>query len=183
MAAIALISVAVLALLVAALFGALLELYRDVRQMRDALGILDRPLNVDIGPVAGTRPSAHGLPRALDSAASAVVLFLSPERCGTCRALAAGLGSPLPASLWIVLEARDAASAAEFLDAYGLAAAGRDGRIIVDVAGTIASRIGLTTSPVGLHLQNGVVTGATTVPSSRYLTSVLPTPIRLRHAG
>src|SRR5262245_35438570 len=47
-ATVALIAVAVLALLLAVLFGALLEMYRDVRQLRDALGILDRPLAVEI---------------------------------------------------------------------------------------------------------------------------------------
>ena len=182
MASVALISVAVLALLVAVLFAALLEMYRDVRQLRDVVGILDRPLGVDIGRVAGTRPSAHGLPRALDSAASAIVLFLS-DRCGTCRSLAIGLGKPLPAGLWVVLEARNAGSAAAFLDAYGLAGIARDGRMTVDVAGEIAGRIGLDTTPVGFRVENGVLTSATTVPSSRYLSSILPEPVRLRYAG
>jgi hypothetical protein len=177
-----LIAVAVLALLVAVLFGALLEMNRDVRQLRDAVGILDRPLTVDIGPVTGTRPSAHGLPWALDSATSAIVLFLS-ERCGTCRSLAAGLGRPLPTGLWVVLEARNTGSAAAFLDAYGLTGIAPDGRIVVDVAGEIAGRIGLDTTPVGFCVENGVPTGATTVPSSRYFTSILPEPIRLRHVG
>ena len=182
MVTVALISVAVLALLVFVLFGALLEMYRDVRQLRDAAGILDRPLNVDVGAVAGTRPSSHGLPPALDSVASAVVLFIS-ERCATCRALAKGFGRPLPAGLWVVLEARDAGSAAVFLDSHGLSGVAPDGRIIVDVAGQIALRIGLNTTPVGFRVENGVFTNATTVPSSRYLTSILPEPIRLKQAG
>src|SRR5262245_50776784 len=41
-ATLALICVALLSLFVAILFGALLELYRDVRQLRDVAGILDR---------------------------------------------------------------------------------------------------------------------------------------------
>jgi hypothetical protein len=183
MAAFTLILVGILALLVAVLLGALLEMYRDVRQLRDALGILDRPLSLDIGRVEGTLPSTHGLPQALDFAASAIVLFLSPERCGTCRALAAGLGKPLPEGLWVVLEARNAASAADFLDAFGLAGTKEEQRIIVDTEGKIAGRMGLNTSPVGLHLKNGKVTAATTVPSSRYLASILPTPLRLRQTG
>jgi hypothetical protein len=173
---------AVLALLVFVLFGALLELYRDVRQLRDVAGILDRPLNVDVGPVTGTRPSTHGLPAALDSAASAIVLFLS-ERCGTCRSLAAGFEKPLPVGLWVVLEARDVPSAAAFLESYGLTAVTSDRRVVVDVAGEIAGRIGLNTTPVGFRVENGVLTSATTVPSSRYLTSILPEPIRLKPVG
>ena len=43
------------------------ELFRDVRQLRDAAGILDRPLDVEIGTVAGARPSSVGLPDDLDS--------------------------------------------------------------------------------------------------------------------
>jgi hypothetical protein len=180
--ALALISVAVLALLVALLFGALLEMYRDIRQLRDAVGILDRPLAVDLGAVAGTRPSAYGLPSALDSAAAAVVLFLS-DRCETCRVLATGLQRPLPPGLWVVLEASTSTSAADFLQTHGLSATLADGRIILDVARDIAGRLGLDTTPVGIRLQDGVLTAATTVPSSRYLQSILPEPLRLRRAG
>lgn len=174
MATVALIGVGVLALFVAVLFGALVELFRDVRQMRDALGILDRPLTVDLGQVAGTRPSVHGLPRDLDGQPAAIVLFLS-ERCETCRALAAGLTHPLANGLWVVVEARDAASAAWFTEAFGLA----DERVTVDVDGAIAASMGLNTSPVGFRVEHGVLTSATTVPSSRYLMSILPEPVRL----
>ena len=167
-----------MALFVAALFGALVELFRDVRQMRDALGILDRPLNVDLGHVAGTRPSSHGLPRELDARHSAIVLFVS-ERCETCRALMAGLTRPLPNGLWVVIEARDAASATRFAEACELS----DERITIDVEGAIAQSIGLDTSPVGFRVEQGVLTSATTVPSSRYLTSILPEAVQLRHAG
>lgn len=182
MATVALIAVATLALFVAVLFGALLEMYRDVRQLREVVGILDRPLSVDIGRVAGTRPSVHGLPRGLDSGASSLVLFLS-ERCATCRSIAKGLGRPLPEGLWVVLEARNPDSAVVFLEAYGLKDLAPDGRIIVDVAGEVAGRIGLDTTPVCFRVEGGVLTSATTVPSSRYLNSILPQPIRLRYAG
>jgi hypothetical protein len=173
-----LIAVGILALFVAVLYGALVELFRDVRQMRDALGILDRPLNVDLGQVAGTQPSSHGLPEELDTQHSAIVLFLS-ERCATCSTLAAGLTPPLPNGLWIVIEARDAASAARFAEAYGLT----DKRIMIDVHGAIAASMGLNTSPVGFRVEHGVLTSATTVPSFRHLTSILPEPVRLRRAG
>ena len=179
MATVALISVAVLALLVFLLFGALLEMFKDVRQLREAVGILDRPLTVDVGGVAGTRPSMHGLPQALDSVPSAIVLFLS-EQCATCRSLAAGLVRPLPEGLWVVLEARDSSSATSFLDSYGLTSRTSDGRVVVDVAGKIARRIGLNTTPIGFRVVDGLLTHATTVPSSRYLTSIMPEPIRLK---
>ncbi|MEK6280404.1 MAG: hypothetical protein AABN95_08640 [Acidobacteriota bacterium] len=178
MVTIALIAVGVLALLVFVLFGALLEMYRDVRQLRDVVGILDRPLNVEVGAVAGTKPSKYGLPHSLDSSTSAIVLFLS-ERCATCRSLVAGLTKPLPLGLWVVLEAKDTAAAAAFLGTSALAGANSEERVIVDVAGSIAGRMGLNATPVGLRVEKGILTSATTVPSSRYLTSILPAPIRL----
>ncbi len=175
----ALIAVGVLGLLVFVLMGIVLELYRDVRQLRDVAGILDRPLDVDLGEVADTAPSGHGLPQALDSVASALVLFLS-DRCGTCHALAAGFGqNGLPSGLWVVLEARSPRSAEEFLAAHGLTAANTGGRLLVDPAGKIAERIGLRTTPVGFRVQDGRIAGATTVPSQRYLSSILPNVVRL----
>jgi hypothetical protein len=179
LATLALIAAGCLALLVFVLFGALLEMYRDVRQLRDVAGILDRPLDVDVKTIAGTKPSAYGLPHSLDSAASAIVLFLS-EHCGTCRSLAAGLQKPLPPGLWVVVDVKDPRSASDFLGAQAITGLFPEGRIIVDPAGEIVHRIGLDTTPVGLRVQNGLLASATTVPSSRYLTSILPEPIRLR---
>jgi hypothetical protein len=181
-AAIILIAVGVLALLVLALTGALLELYRDVRQMRDALGILDRPLVIDSSRVVGKRPSEVGLPSELDSAASALVLFLS-ERCTTCRAIAAGLARPLAEGLWIVVEGRSASAAEGFLDTYALRDIAPEGRVIVDVEDRIVARLGLNLSPAGFRVEHGRFAEATTVPSSRYLQSILPEPIRLRSVG
>jgi hypothetical protein len=173
------IVVGVLALVVFVLCGVVYELFRDVRQLRDVAGILDRPLDVEIGTVAGTRPSTYGLPQTLDSAASALVLFLS-DRCGTCRSLAAGLERHLPPGLWVVLEAENADSAVRFLESFELTRMTEDGRLVVDVAGAIAGRIGLDLTPVGFRVEDGRIVNATTVPSKRYLLSILPKPIRLR---
>jgi hypothetical protein len=175
------IAVGVLALVVFVLCGVVYELFRDVRQLRDVAGILDRPLNVEIRDVAGTRPSAYGLPEALDSAASALVLFLS-DRCGTCRALAAGLERKVPPELWVVLEARSADSAAKFVESFELTRVTEGSRLVVDVAGAIAGRMGLDMTPVGFRIQNGKIASATTVPSKRYLFSILPKPVSLRPA-
>jgi hypothetical protein len=173
--------VGVLALVVFVLCGVVYELFRDVRQLRDVAGILDRPLHVEIGAVAGARPSSYGLHEALDSAGSALVLFLS-DRCGTCRSLAAGLGRHLPPGLWVVLEARSPDSAAKFIESYELAQMLEGGRLSVDIGDAIAGRIGLEMAPVGFRVEDGRIVSATTVPSQRYLFSILPKPIRLRRA-
>jgi hypothetical protein len=172
------LAVGVLALVTFVLCGVVIELFRDVRQLREINGILDRPLDVDLEDVAGTLPSVHGLPRALDSAASAIVLFLS-DRCATCHALAGGFNGMLAPGLWLVLEARNPQSAQEFLARYELTATSTGGRLIVDVAGQVAERIGLRTTPVGFRVRDGRLVSATTVPSRRYLTSILPNRVRV----
>jgi hypothetical protein len=173
MAATALIAVGILSVLMSVLFRVLVELFRDVRQMRDALGILDRPLTLDIRSAAGRPPSSYGLPRQLDDEKSALLLFLS-DRCATCS-----LGGTLPAGLWIVVEAATGQAAAEFIDMYGMTPGLRDERVWVDPAGTIAGRIDLKATPAGLRIENGVLKDAGTVPSMRYLTSILPVPSEL----
>jgi hypothetical protein len=175
------LAVGVLALVTFVLCGVVIELFRDVRQLREVNGILDRPLDVDLEDIAGTLPSTHGLPRALDSAATAIVLFLS-DRCATCHALAGGFNGVLAPGLWLVLEARSAQSAEEFLARYQLTAAGTGGRLVVDVAGRVAESIGLRTTPVGFRVHDGRLMSATTVPSRRYLTSILPNRVRLERS-
>jgi hypothetical protein len=175
MAAIALIAVGALALLIFVLFWALVEMFRDVRQIRDALGILDRPMEVDIGAAAGTNPGSHGLPQQLDDAASALVLFLS-DRCATCRILAAAMGGALPAGLWIVVEAASDDAAAAFVESHGLAPGLRNGRVIVDSEGAIAARLGLNMTPVAYRVERGLFKDAATVPSMRTLSSMIPSP-------
>lgn len=178
MAAAVMAAVGALALLVFVLLGVVIEIHRDVRQLREAAGILDRPLDVDLGDLAHARPSKYGLPPALDAAGSAIVLFLS-DRCSTCHALAAGLGGSLPVGLWVVLETASPSSAEEFVAQYDLRAGSADGRLSVDVARRIAGRMGLRTTPVGFRVEHGRFVSATTVPSRRYLSSILSDRVRL----
>ena len=70
-----------------------------------------------------------------------------------------------------------------FLNRYGLSETASSGRLMIDVGGEIAGHIGLQTTPVGFRVENGAITAATSVPSSRYLTSIVPEPIRLRQVG
>lgn len=182
MVTVLLIAVGLLTLLIAVLFSALVEMYRDLRQIRDAMGILDRPLNVDIGEAAGAHPSQFGLPRALDSAGAAIVLFLT-ERCATCQTVAAGLPRPLPPALWVVFEARSEESAAMLLERFRLTEFAARGQVLTDIEGEITGRLGLHIAPAGFRVESGRFTYATSVPSTRYLKSILPETFRLREAG
>jgi len=151
-----LIAVAILATLMCVLFCALLELFQDVRQMRDALAILDRPAPIDIGRAAGTAPSAYGLPPQLDAAKGALLLFLS-DKCSTCRVLAATIGGSMAAGLWIVVEASSPHAAELFVENYGLAQGIEDHRVIIDPAGTIAGQLRLNTTPVAYRMRKRVL--------------------------
>lgn len=176
MATLAIAAVGLLALLIFVLFGALIEMYRDIRQLREAAGILDRPLNIDIKSIEGTQPSEYGLPKTLDSAASALLLFLS-ERCLTCRILAKSLNDSLPSGLWVVAEARNRESADAFVRVTNLIT---HERVLLDVGGEIAGRMSLNISPVGFRIENGRFVSATTVPSTRYLYSIVPASLELK---
>jgi len=176
----ALVVAGLLALLVFLLLGVVIELQRDVRQLRDATGILDRPLEVDLGDLVGASPSSYGLPVGIDVSGVAIILFLS-DRCGTCHALAKAFGASLPAGLWVILEAGTQQAAEEFLRTYELSD-GLDERLIVDVSRRIAEQMGVRTTPVGFRVENGKFVSATTVPSRRYLSSILPDRVRLESA-
>lgn len=176
------LAVGLLGLLVFVLLGMVIELYRDVRQLREAAGILDRPLEVDLGDMHGALASSYGLPAYLDAAPALIVLFLS-ERCGTCHALAAGFDGRLPAGLQVVLEARDPASATDFLERYDLTAEATARNVLMDPGGRIGERMGLRTTPVGFFVEEGRFVRATTVPSRRYLATILPDRIQLEHSS
>ena len=64
----------------------------------------------------------------------------------------------------------------------GFTATSAEGRLVVDAAGVVAERIGLRTTPVGFRVQDGRLVSATTVPSRRYLSSILPTRVRLERS-
>ncbi len=80
------------------------------------------------------------------------------------------------------LDSAKSSAFSDFWNSYGLMSEKSDNRVIVDLNNRIAKSIGLDTTPVGFRIENGVFTNATTVPSSRYLISILPKPLRLRRA-
>ena len=177
-----LLMLAIIAIVLFVMASAGVEMYRDIRQLREVSGILDTPLNIDIGQVAQKAPSDYGLPFVLDEQVAAIVLFLN-ERCNPCRSIAASFDASakyLPNGLWIVLEGRTDEVARQFLNSTPLKDLQSDGRVFIDSGGEIARRIGLEASPVGFRIENGKISIATTVPSSRYLLSILPHSLRLK---
>lgn len=178
MAAVALFCVAVLSAFVFVLFGSLLEMYKNIRQLRELAGVLDSPLEIEISSLSSKFPSDYGMPPTLDTVSSALILFLS-ESCSTCRILAAAIGRRLPPGVWVIIEGKTVASAGAFLEAFFDLNDSHE-RVLIDFDGSIAEKLGLDTTPVGFRVENGIFVKATTVPSTRYLESILPFPLGLQ---
>lgn len=160
-------SVVVLAALVFLLLGAQIEMYRNIEQLRDYSGLIDRAVAVTIART-GERPSTVGLPAELDSAARAVVLLLS-DKCATCRSIVASLDGAVPGDLVLVIEAEDPSKDNGLALSYNL----DPGRTVIDPTGRIGEGLGIQTTPVAVVVENGRFARATTVPSSRQLRALL----------
>jgi hypothetical protein len=159
--------VIVLGVLVFLLLGALVEMYRDLAQIREYSGLLDRPQPVDIDELVGSRPSEWGLPPALDDERRALVMFLS-DSCATCRNIVWSLNGTVPQHVVLVLEpgrVKDGALAARIED-------GSD-RVVIDRDHAIADRMQIQMSPAALVIEDGTFARAVTVPSVRQFESLV----------
>jgi hypothetical protein len=161
-------AVVVFGVLVFLLLGAQVEMFRDLAQLREAVGLVDRPRGVDLGRATGARPSAYGLPAALDSIAGAIVLFLS-DKCATCRSIAASIDGDMPNRLWLVLDPAGQEGTPDLAITYEF----NTGHTVVDSNRTISSDLNITLTPVALIVQHGRIQSGTTVPSTRQLYALL----------
>jgi hypothetical protein len=163
------IIVFVLAVLTFVLFGALIELFEQVKQLRRFLDLEDRVTPIDIGDKVGELPSEFGLPQDLDTAGYGLVLTLS-TKCATCQTLAATLrGGALPPDTWLVV-VPVIGDGREFIDAYELYGE----RVLVDEGQQLTRKLGIEVSPSVLFISEGRLAGAQTVPSVRQLRAILP---------
>lgn len=153
-----------LALLVALFVAAaLVEIYEgtDVG-FRD-----DHPVPVELGDAVGKQPSAFGLPAELDEGGG-VVLFVSPS-CPACYDLVGSVAKRMPEGLHLVVAATSADLAREWL--HGLGAPVE--RCTIDADHRIVGSLGLQGTPVALAVERGLVSGATSVPSAKWLRSLM----------
>lgn len=143
-------------------FVATVELFRDLAQLREVTGVIDRSDPVDLGAGAGRRPSEVGLPSSLDAAVDEAALVLS-TRCGTCRAIAHSIGPRWPSRIVPVLIEPSAEKVDEFITAYDLP---RE-RVHVDSDQSVIRHLGNLPTPCLVFVGNGIVSHAQSVPSSR----------------
>lgn len=179
-----LVAVAVLAIGEFLLFGALAEAYRDIRQIREASGLLDSPSPVDLAQVAGAKPSSCGLDPDLDSAVGAVTVFLD-KSCNTCNMILRSIGSQVPAGIWLALISASVDDAVTWLRDSGIAVAptGVDGlasqRLMVLSRDQVEQGLGEIVTPLAVEIENGRLSRARTVPSVRQFYALVPTVLSL----
>lgn len=164
-----------LGVLVFLLLGALIEMYRDLAQVREYSGLLDRPLPIELGDRQGTRPSAWGLPPALDKAQRALVVLLS-DRCATCRTIMASLNGTVPEHVVLVLEPPGGMGDSELAIQI---TTGSD-RVVIDREHSIADRLQIQLTPSALVVEDGVIDRALTVPSVRQFEALVTTNRTIR---
>ncbi len=153
--------VAVVAFSMVVLLSAQVELFRDMKQVRELTGMIDRPFPLDLGLMQGRSPADLGLP-----ADSALILILS-DRCGTCRSLAAALDGAVPLRLQIVLS-NPGGRASELPTVWNLGE-----RAIEDLDGSIMAALDIKVTPAAISVVGGLMTDAQSVPSARQLHELL----------
>lgn len=164
-----LILVCLLAVVAFIQFGALIEMFQQLHQVRQHLDMFDTPNPMELGESHGVAPSSIGLPTELDAGQS-VVLFLS-NKCKGCFDIAATLaGGALPAGLWVVIVPVTGGDASDFVAQYQLTGE----RVIVDIDERISGRLGLDITPAALIVNDGRIEVAQTVPSPRQVYAMLP---------
>ncbi len=162
------------------LFGALAEAYRDIHQIREKAGIIDKSSPVDLGRAQGQLPSMTGLPAALDSAASAVAVYVD-KRCGTCNMIVGSLNGGIPRGMWLVVVAENEHEAFDWLSKSAAIFPGSDAaqRIIVRSAADVEKYLGEVFTPLAIEIENGRLARARAVPSIRQFYSMVPTVVSL----
>jgi hypothetical protein len=147
---------------------ALVDQYKSLLQIREALRLVDTPNEIPLFDLQGTLPSSAGLPATIDSEPFAVILLLS-TKCTTCKAVARGMGGQVPVHSWALVEGGSERECLEFKEEVGLP----DKQVLIDVGGRIAQKLGTRIFPSAIVFSNGVARSARTVPSYRQFRQLL----------
>lgn len=169
--AVVLASLTVVALVQVLCLFALVDQYKSLLQIRDALRLVDTPNELPVLSLDGILPSSVGLPAALDAEPFAVVLLLS-TKCTTCKAVARGMGGRVPAHSWVVIEGRSEDECREFQQEVSLT----DRQVLIDVGGRIADGLRTRTFPTAIVFSSGVARSARIIPSYRQFRQLIDKP-------
>jgi hypothetical protein len=147
----------------------LLEVVRQLAQMRKVLDLDDRPVPISLGNLAG-RPVPEPARGVLSD--EGVFVLLSTD-CSTCRLVAAGLPALLARfeehRIVTVLQAHNHDEATEMLATNGLT---RD-RLVVDLEREYGYALGIAPRPAAVVVRDGIVSEGATVRNARQLQQLL----------
>jgi hypothetical protein len=165
-----LLTVVVVVLVVLVVFQGLvlLELVRQLSQVRQQLDLDDRPVPISLGRLAG-RP----LPEpASGSLREGVLVFLSPD-CMTCRLVASGLEDLYARfgeqRLLAVFQARSADEARKMVAEAGLTG----DQVVVDLDNEYGAAFGIELRPAAVVVRDGIVSEGAVVRNARQLQQLL----------
>lgn len=147
--------------------AALIELHEGLEVVRGLAGFRDEVVSLDLPGVVSTRPSEYGLPAHLDNY-TGLVLFLSPS-CASCFEIARSLRRKVPDGLHIVVTAADIPTSRKWLEDFSIPI----NRCSLDHDRRIVDSLGISSTPVALHINDGAIAHATTVPSGAWLKDTL----------
>jgi len=146
------------------LFGAVLELHRQMHQLRQHAGLLDDALVID-HPKDVLRTALPGFHAGMaEPDARSAVLLLS-DTCSTCYELSASLGAYLIPNLAAVIAVRSEETGKQWLEEQALSGFEN---VFVD-AGDVADRLSIHVTPTVVRYQGLNAISASTVPSIRQL--------------
>jgi hypothetical protein len=152
----------------------LLEVVRQLAQIRKVLDLDDRPVPISLGSLAG-RPlpePARGVWSANGASRDGVLVLLSTD-CATCRLVAAGLRDLVTRferhKIVAVLQAHNHDEATEMLNGVGLA---RD-EIVVDLEREFGAAFGIALRPAAVVVREGIVSEGAIVRNPRQLQQLL----------
>lgn len=164
------------------LFGALAEAYRDIRQLREYNGALDKPVPVDLAEHLGSEASSVGMSPDLDLRPRATVVYLD-RRCGTCQMIMSSLGGGIPNGLWLSVIADSAEEAATWLAEGGIKEGSESAdRVMVATPADVEKHLGALVTPLAIEIEHGRLARAKTVPSVRQFYALLPTQLSVKPA-
>lgn len=173
MTALLVASVVVLAVLVVFQGLVLLEVVRQLSQIRRELDFDDRPVPVSVGKLAGQPlPEPARAVWSGNGAARDGVLVLLSTDCATCRLVAAGLPDLLTQSepkVVVILQARNHDEVTEMLADAGLA---RDA-VVVDLESEYSTTFGIAMRPAAVVVRDGIVSEGAVVRNPRQLQQLI----------
>lgn len=171
------ITLAVLAILVALMFGALVELQRQLIQVRELAGFVDDSRHLKINLSGSLDDIAARVPE-LDRTAlgNRSVIFVLSTSCSTCEDMAEALSQTRSTGWVAFIQASSSEEAATWIRRFD---ADLGPNFVFDDGGQVAAYLGVNVTPAAIRFEGDNPVSAATVPSIRQLQNNLDwTPAR-----